>query len=402
VEGVLAEVKQLLAEGEGLPVGTKRTRSDGVYKKIKKGVWKRVSLGGQGQAALTTKSGADKFWDALAKTDPKFKAPEPGQQPAPGALAPILPGRQWTEKKRPFESSEAQHKKGGDWTPERKELHKKIIAQFLDAVPSVPKDKQPTAIMMMGGPATGKGALTSKIPSDRFVKVDADSIKEMLPEYQEGVREGDRNAASYVHKESGELASKLRDIARSQRKNMVLDGTGRFASSYMHRMDELQRTGYHVQLMMPVVDDVNKVVSRAKQRGEESGRWVPEEFIRDNHEPIMKNFDLLAKKADSAFLFNNNGEKPKLAWARYGDWEEDSDPEFTKTFRETYSSRRKESIDIAFRTASVVKGLVEETAPEFDPRQIVKTALKEIPARTKKDKRFSPDEGILEPVDSSI
>jgi hypothetical protein len=154
--------------------------------------------------------------------------------------------------------------------------------------------------------------------------------------------------------------------------------------------------------MMPVVDDVNKVVSRAKQRGEESGRWVPEEFIRDNHEPIMKNFDLLAKKADSAFLFNNNGDKPKLAWARYGDWEEDSDPEFTKTFRETYSSRRKESIDIAFRTASVVKGLVEETAPEFDPRQIVKTALKEIPARTKKDKRFSPDEGILEPVDSSI
>ena len=46
---------------------------------------------------------------------------------------------------------------------------------------------------------------------------------EMIPEYQEMVAAGDKNAANYVHKESGYLASKLRDIARSERKNKILE-----------------------------------------------------------------------------------------------------------------------------------------------------------------------------------
>jgi predicted ABC-type ATPase len=394
--GSLVEDLRFVFEG-GLPIGTKRKRSRGLFKKIKRGVWKRISLGREKKPLEISVS--SKFFDLLAQKNPGYQPPKPGVPPKLGSLAPILPGKKWTLAKHEYESSEAQHKtRGGDWTPERRALHKQIFDHFLNHVPPVPKDKQPMAIMMMGGPATGKGELTAQIPSKSYVKVDADSIKEMLPEYQQMVKDGDRDAASYVHKESGELASRMRDMARKQRKNMVLDGTGRFAGSYQHRMGELQTSGYHVQLMMPAVDDLETVVSRAKQRAAEKGRWVPEDFIRDNHEPIMRNFLSLAKNADSAFLFNNNGDKPRLAWARFGEWEAEGDSKYYETFRKKYGKESKgEEWEFSSGLVAELAGLLEDKEPQFDPREIVKNVLAQIEPITKKDKRFEPDEGILEP-----
>lgn len=394
-----------------LPVGTKSKRSDGVWKKVQPGVWQKIS-DPKGKSHSSSTSGkddkhsaeiekADNALKAVAAKYPHYKLPPSGETPKVGQLAPILPGKPWKMLPKAAEDSLSKHRgSDGDWTPERKKLHKAIFAHFLGSTPSVPEGKQPTVVMMMGGPATGKGALTGAIPSDQYMKVDADSIKEMLPEYQELIKKGDKGAASYVHAESSELASRLREKGRKYRKNMVLDGTGRNAMSYGKHMQSMKAEGYHVQLMMPVVDDVEKIVERAKQRGKETGRWVPEKFIREHHQPIMHNFESLAKEADSAFLFNNNGDKPQLAWSKFGDHEQAVDPEFHAAFRAKYGKKSKERPES--KMFASLKSLIEDEGPVVSPQDLVTSILKAQKPRRKFDERFSPDEGIIVPVDNDL
>jgi predicted ABC-type ATPase len=426
LEPLLEDLRSLYeAEGDGgAPIGTKSKRKTGIWQKVKHGVWKLVKKPDKGPAPQqkAKKPSSKKVKGTpppkpvqlpakYAKQYPNYKSPKPNKPPHIGELAPILPGKEWKKYKHEPQSTEEKYKRHGQWTPERKALHREIFQHFLSTTKPVPKDKTPVAIMMMGGPATGKGQLTKGISNKKFVKVDADNIKEMLPEYQDLVSKGDANAANYVHKESGELASRLRDIARKQRKNMVLDGTGRYAGSYMHRMGQLQDAGYHVQLLMPVVSDVEDAVARAKKRGAESGRHVPEKFIRDNHKTVMRNFSQLSKLADSAFLFNNDGAKPEIAWARQGDTEHTMDPEFADEFFRRYGGsrkRRRKPEEAHYFLARDLSTLISEgpaaKKPAEDPESTVQDMLKKLEPSPNQDDRFGDDEGIIvpEPDDSAI
>lgn len=421
VDAVIADLREALLEADtkgregGAPIGTKSKRKTGIWQKVKGGVWKLVKpKKGKSKDEPKGKSKKGKGEKPHHKWAGKsYKSPKKGRSPKVGELAPVLPGKAWKKVEHEPRSTMEKYVHGGKWTPERKQLHKSILDHFLSTTEPVPKDKQPVAVMLMGGPATGKGRLSSGIDEKKFVKVDADNIKEMIPEYQEMVAKGDRNAANYVHKESGELASRLRDIARKQRKNMVLDGTGRFAGSYMHRMGQLQDAGYHVQLMMPVVSDVEDAVDRAAKRAKESGRVVPEHFIRDNHKQVMRNFPRLADMADSAFLFDNNGKEPKLAWARHGDWQQTMDDDFVQDFMGKFGRREKrrrgrgKGEEEVYRLSRDLSSLVREQRkqpPAVDPKEMVKGLMRGIEPEPPKDERFGEDEGILvpEPDDAAI
>jgi len=392
--------------GSGKPIGSTSTHKDGsTYKKTKQG-WKYLGKGQSGSGDAP-KSGSKQAPPGFGGGARQLKKPKEGQPPKPGELAPLNPNIPWKEVKHEPQSSEEKHMRGGSYTPERKALHKEIFKAFMGHVPSVSTGKIPVAVMLMGGPATGKGSLTKTVPDKTFVKVDADRIKEMLPDYQEMVANGDKNAASYVHKESGMLASRMRDYAKKNRQNMVLDGTGRYAGSYHHRMGELQDAGYHVQLMMPYVDDVEKVVRRANQRGAETGRHVPESFIRQNHDQISDNFMGLSKVANSAFLFDNSGDKMRMVYTAWDGGESGVDDEFMKTFREKHARRvgRGMQQSAVERVAADFRACVHEGESDLavDPRDLAKKAL-EIEPEPEKEKRFSPDQGIIlpEPDDVAI
>jgi predicted ABC-type ATPase len=401
IESLRSALSDAIKRPGGAPIGSTSTHKDGsTYKKTTKG-WKYV---GQGKP----KAGDDK-----PKSEPQkgfkfggwkgFKKPAPGQPPKAGDLAPLDPKIPWKAKVHEPRSSAEKHTKGGSYTPERKKLHSEIFKAFMQHVPPVPKDKTPVAMMLMGGPATGKGSLTKTAPDASFVKIDADRIKEMLPEYQELVAAGDKNAASYVHKESGMLASRMRDYAKKNRQNMVLDGTGRFASSYRSRMAELQNADYHVQLMMPYVDDVEKVVQRSAQRGAETGRHVPEKFIRDNHLQISDNFLDLAKNANSAFLFDNSGKSPRMVYTSWEGGESEVDSDFMDSFRREHDRRGRQNNSLERTLSSLSELIGDDDSLSVDPRKLAKSAEQQKP-EPEKEKRFSPDQGIIlpEPDDAAI
>jgi len=408
MRSVLDELQSLLLEADGhggYPVGTKRKRETGVWKKLKDGVWKLV------KPAKSKPADDPNVYDtSKAKEAPKssfsftphpkqkpLKWPGMGKFPEPGSLAKPSPSANWHhEPYEPRTSSEA-HKKRGDWTPERKKLHAEIFDHFLSSVPPTPKKKQPIAIMMMGIPASGKSRLIRNV-SDKFVKVDADAIKEMLPEYQAGVKSGDRNAASYVHDESGYLASTLRDTARKQRKNVAYDGTGKYASSYLHRIQQFQDDGYHVQVMMAHVEP-ETAIQRAKKRGKETGRWVSSEIIRSNARDVPHNFEKIARAADSAFLFDNEGERPDIKWAKHKDGETEFDKDYVKKFWGKYGARRSQAkiTNSGLEVASQVRGMLEKDEPEEDPMELAREIEKKTKPEPDLPDKFTSNQGIIEP-----
>lgn len=249
---------------------------------------------------------------------------------ADAAAAPA--GRKWIDHKEGLPKDTEQHYRRGDrFTPEREELHGKIMDKYTKGVKSVPADKKPVALVMMGGTASGKSSIDKGINEDDFVQVDPDAVKGDIPEYHEAVSANARDAAFMVHEESGYLAKKIRQRAIDERKNVLIDGTGKNLNDYQNTIDQLREKGYEVTVMMPDLD-VETAVARSAKRAERTGRYVPEAVIRDVYSKVPKNFEPIARKANNFFLFDNRGSKPRVVWSKIGDKEEVHDAEFVRRF----------------------------------------------------------------------
>lgn len=234
------------------------------------------------------------------------------------------------------------HKSGGVYSAQRQKLHKEIEAKFLDHVPPVPKDKRPVALVTMGGPASGKTTLVKHIQgtTNDFVLVNPDDVKDHIPEYTKGIHLDEidgvpvsaRDAAWLVHEESSDIATSVMEKGIDQRKNVIIDGTGKNAEGMMAKMRRLKAAGYHIRLVMPHVD-MEAAVQRVEDRATGSGRYVPEEIVRDAHSKVPGNFFVIRKEADEWALFDNSGQKPKLGM--WGPPPTEEDPKFAKEFRST-------------------------------------------------------------------
>ena len=186
---------------------------------------------------------------------------------------------------------------------ERRVLHDGIEQALLDVAPSVPIGEQPVAVLMMGGPASGKSAVTKHLDLKRFVQIDADAIKDKLPEYREAISKFARNAAPMAHEESSYLAKRVRTRAIEARQNFLFDGTGANAEAYSDLVWDLKRRGYKVQVFA-VDTDVDVAVKRAIKRAKEKGRMPPEPYIRATYPKVRKSFARVAEYADEARLYD--------------------------------------------------------------------------------------------------
>lgn len=245
----------------------------------------------------------------------------------------IQTGRQWIDHKEGLPlDTEQHHKRGGEYTPERKALHEKIVDKYTKGIKSVPADQTPVALIMMGGSGSGKSTLDKGISEGDFVHVDADAIKGDIPEYREAVAASARDAAFMVHEESGTLAKEIREHAIQNRKNVLLDGTGKNLKDYKETVTRLRGLGYEVTVMMPDID-VETAVGRVRARAEKTGRLVPEAAVRDIYAKVPQNFEPIARLADNFALFDNRGKKPRLVWSKRGTEETIHDEAFVANFR---------------------------------------------------------------------
>jgi len=205
-------------------------------------------------------------------------------------------------------------------TPERQELHDKLIAEALQGVP---KSSDPTFTMMGGGGGSGKGTIQKKtatleqakssgvsLPAEGMaVKIDADEIKAKLPDFKVFLDAGRKaDVAGWTHEESSILGKSIQAAAIASGKDVFLDGTGNSsASSLNKKILQARNAGYKVngcyvsasidlawkQNMQRSVDDPNRGL-------------VPAPNFLNNHKSVSAIIPQMATQFDNFVLFDTN------------------------------------------------------------------------------------------------
>ncbi len=204
----------------------------------------------------------------------------------------------------------------GVLTPEREALHNEIVNKHFEAVAK--PDGQPTFYMMGGGPAAGKSSVLKNhqvsVP-DKFnaVEINADTIKDELPEYAERLKTRDKSAAAYAHEESSALAKRVQATAFENGYDTVLDGTGdNTVESVASKIEAARKAGYRVEGCY-VTCPTEEAIKRSHARYERSGRFVPDKIVRKTHKGVSQILPQVAHLFDKVELYDtSSGGTPVL------------------------------------------------------------------------------------------
>jgi predicted ABC-type ATPase len=193
------------------------------------------------------------------------------------------------------------------YVPSRERLHQAIVSGILDHI-NPEAGGRPVAILTGGGSASGKGCISKPLREPRkddFAWIDSDEIKAKLPEFQQKEKAGDHGAASYVHAESCDVVSNAIDGAIAKNVSFVYDNTMSNPASVKTMIDTLHAHGYYVRVLYADLP-VEKALERAKKRGEQTGRYVPEDIIRSIHAGCLQTLSELSGLADRVDVYSTD------------------------------------------------------------------------------------------------
>lgn len=176
----------------------------------------------------------------------------------------------------------------GNFPEERLSLHKQIIRQILDK-----KDysKSNQVFMLGGAPANGKSSFLESLfcpyPATAL-KIDPDEIKEKLPEYTFMLNNKEPLAAAIVHEESSLISKKLKSAAMAKGIDLILDGVADDTIQKRKEVfDELKEHNYYVRVDYVSLDSTLSL-QIARKRAEETGREVPESYVKTMNRAIAQ------------------------------------------------------------------------------------------------------------------
>ncbi len=198
------------------------------------------------------------------------------------------------------------HKKDGSYSPERQELHNRIIGHYLSperiSAARPPEGQSPTFTILGGRGGSGKSWFNGKVydPGAAIV-LDADEIKHMLPEY-EGWN------AYEVHEESGDIFDAITQEAKDMGLNIVHDATMKTPAKAVKLVQGFKDDGYRIHahyMHLPREMAAERAVGRFLGP---TGRYVPVEVILGNTQNESA-FDQVKALADKWTFHDNQGGK---------------------------------------------------------------------------------------------
>lgn len=284
-------------------VGPKRMKGDGDGDGIPYENDRRKPKGRKGPAA---KASAPKA-NVKAVTKPTTRGKPSGKTEAVRSPQEVTQGHK---------HSKDLHQANGRYTDERiTTVHTPIIRGLVDGVP---KSEDSTVFLMGGGPAAGKSSIIKsggvKVPGGKkAVQVNADDIKDQLPEYEELRGQRWEQAAEFAHEESSELSKAAMEAAYAQGSDIVLDGTGNSSlDSLKGKIGKMRAKGYKVKahyVTIPTEEAVTRSRARGEKEGPDGGRFVPDHVVRDTHQSVSAIFPdaVAAGLFDEVTLWDNDG-----------------------------------------------------------------------------------------------
>ena len=207
-----------------------------------------------------------------------------------------------------------QFKQDGKWNAQREVLHHKIIAEILSpervkAATPAPGEK-PTFMILGGRGGSGKSSFNGLVyDPDKFIVLDADHLKGLLPEY-EGWN------AHQVHEESSKLFDDITDLAQEFGLNVCHDATMKTGKKAVELVKRFKDAGYRTEahyMHLPRQEAAKRAVARFINGGEK-GRYVPVDVVLSNTSNEAS-FDSVKSLVDKWSFRDNNvpkGGKPIL------------------------------------------------------------------------------------------
>jgi predicted kinase len=205
------------------------------------------------------------------------------------------------------------------YTEEREKLHGRIMQELLrpDKLRAAlsPLGEKPTFMILGGRGGSGKSWFKNNVydPS-KYVILDADEIKGMLPEF-EGWNAQD------VHEESSDILEQMLSACIKNGLNVVLDGTMKTASSALGKVFRMKSAGYKTEahyMHLPRQEAAKRAIGRFRNGGKEgpngespepfTGRYVPVDIILKNT-TNEDSFDQVKGLVDKWSFRDNNVEK---------------------------------------------------------------------------------------------
>lgn len=163
-------------------------------------------------------------------------------------------------------------------------------------------------------------------PLDRFIVVDPDMIKSIMPDTPNYIRHNRAMAGTLTHRESGFIAEIIIIEAMRQNKCLVVDGSLRDRNWYASWFGRVRSDfpQYRIAILM-ITASRERIYARAERRAAVTAREVKKSTIDDAIEQVPISFAALAPLVDFAAVISNEDDKqePKiqapLTWSKFKD-----------------------------------------------------------------------------------
>lgn len=217
------------------------------------------------------------------------------------------------------------------YSVERQEMHDLLIDQFLKTivrdrggVSTCEAPLEPWLVFTAGCMGAGKGHTMSWLseqdlfPLDAFVKVDPDSLRELLPETDEYIKRNPMSAGFLTQKEVGYIAEVLTMDGLKLGKNVLIDGSLRDAEWYRFYITSLRQQFPTLKIaILYVTASVETILKRAHKRALKTGRVVPEEIILETISMLPSSLEKLTPLVDYVAAFENE-DTPRFVYSYEG------------------------------------------------------------------------------------
>jgi len=199
--------------------------------------------------------------------------------------------------------------------PKTQEIHQSIFADFVGEGQSSPK---PVLLFTAGPMGAGKTFVLEALAKagyyekERFETVNPDLIEPKIPEYREFYSLAPEEAATILHKESGQIADELLERALKSGKDIIVDGSLRNAQWYQGEFQRIRREypSYGILILYTRASS-SKILERIAHRASDpkDGRFTPKELALRSLEEVEHSIEILRDYVDSTLTVDNE-EKP--------------------------------------------------------------------------------------------
>ena len=184
-----------------------------------------------------------------------------------------------------------------EWDQERVEkVHNPIIQKILDSGDTPPPGQKPILYLVGGGPGSGKSSVASHLIDPlkeqlglKFASLDADEIKEEIPELGAMYKQYKGTAHARTHRESQDIQRKAFDALINSGKCIVQQGIVANVPTFDKIIDRAVNAGYEVRAI-----GVDVPVEEAIKRASKRARVMKDSTIANSHEDFAKNFLTIA------------------------------------------------------------------------------------------------------------